>query len=58
LLAIAGFLFVLIHGKNLSKEIEFATGLLLTGLIIYAVRAFIEKEWPFQQSAPSKSEQI
>jgi hypothetical protein len=58
LLAIAGFLFVLIHGKNLSKEIEFATGLLLTGLMIYAVRAFIEKEWPFKQSAPSTPEQI
>ena len=58
LLAIAGFLFVLIHGKNLSKEIEFAAGLLLTGLMIFAVRAFIEKEWPFKSSAPSTSEQI
>ncbi|MGC1870396.1 MAG: APC family permease [Acidobacteriaceae bacterium] len=58
LLAIAGFLFVLIHGRNLSKEIEFATGLLLTGLMIYAVRAFIEKEWPFKQSAPPRPEQI
>ncbi|HTU51838.1 MAG TPA: APC family permease, partial [Acidobacteriaceae bacterium] len=58
LLAIAGFLFVLIHGKNLSKEIEFATGLLLTGLMIYAARAFVEKEWPFKQSTPSTTEQI
>ncbi len=49
LLAIAGFLFVLVHGKDLSKEIEFATGLLLTGLTIYGVRAFIEREWPFQR---------
>ena len=58
LLAIVGFLFVLVHGKNLSKEIEFAAGLLLTGLTIYGVRAFIEKEWPFKQSAPSTTEQI
>jgi amino acid transporter len=58
LLAIAGFLFVLIHGKNLSKEIGFATGLLLTGLMIYAVRAFIEKEWPFNQGTHSRPEQI
>jgi APA family basic amino acid/polyamine antiporter len=58
LLAIAGFLFVLIHGKNLSKEIEFAVGLLLTGLMIYGVRAFIEKEWPFKSSEPSTPEQI
>ena len=48
---------MLIHGKNLSKEIEFATGLLLTGLMIFAVRAFIEKEWPFKSSEPSTSEQ-
>jgi amino acid transporter len=54
LLAIAGFLFVLIHGNNLSKEIEFATGLLLTGLMIFAVRAFIEKEWPFRPDAQAR----
>lgn len=58
LLAIAGFLFVLIHGKNLSKEIEFAAGLLLTGLMIFAVRAFIENEWPFKQSDPSTPKQL
>ncbi|MGH9616380.1 MAG: amino acid permease, partial [Acidobacteriaceae bacterium] len=42
LLAIAGFLFVLVHGSNLSNEIEFATVLLLTGLIIYLVRAMAQ----------------
>ena len=51
LLAIAGFLFVLLHGKNLSREIEFATGLLLTGLLIYGVRAVVRREWPFQPRA-------
>jgi hypothetical protein len=51
-------LFVLIHGNNLSKEIEFAIGLLLTGLMIFAVRAFIEKEWPFKQGARARTEQI
>lgn len=47
LLAIAGFLFVLLHGANLSKEIEFAAILLLTGLAIYLLRAFARREWPF-----------
>ena len=51
LLAIAGFLFVLLHGKNLSREIEFATGLLLTGLLIFGVRAIIRREWPFAAPA-------
>jgi APA family basic amino acid/polyamine antiporter len=58
LLAIGGFLFVLIHGNNLSKEIVFAAGLLLTGLMIFAVRAFIGKEWPFKTGAPSRTEQV
>ncbi|MHB8303501.1 MAG: APC family permease [Acidobacteriaceae bacterium] len=47
LLAIGGFLFVLLHGTDLSKEIEFAVVLLLTGLAIYMVRALVRKEWPF-----------
>jgi APA family basic amino acid/polyamine antiporter len=55
LLAIAGFLFVLLHGNNLSKEIEFATALLLTGLMIYGVRAFVEQEWPFRRGAGGES---
>jgi amino acid transporter len=57
LLAIAGFLFVLIHGNNLSKEIEFATALLLTGLTIYGVRALIEREWPFRRDGRVESNQ-
>jgi hypothetical protein len=51
LLAIAGFLFVLFHGKNLSREIEFATGILLTGLMIYGARAVVRGEWPFRRRA-------
>lgn len=47
LIAIAGFLFVLLQGTNLSKEIEFATALLLTGLAIYLGRAMVRREWPF-----------
>lgn len=55
LLAIAGFLFVLFHSTNLSKEIEFAAMLLLTGLTIYLFRAVARKEWPFlrRKNAPS-----
>jgi APA family basic amino acid/polyamine antiporter len=47
LLAIAGFLFILLHGTNLSKEIGFAAILLSTGLVIYLLRAFVRREWPF-----------
>jgi len=51
LLAIAGFLFVLFHGANLSKEIEFAAVLLLTGLAIYLVRAAAHGDWPVRRAA-------
>ncbi len=54
LLAIAAFLFVLFHSANLSKEIEFAAVLLLTGLIIYLVRASRHREWPFQSRVASE----
>lgn len=47
LLAIAGFLFVLLEGKKLSEELEFAAVLLFTGLIIYLVRSATRREWPF-----------
>jgi hypothetical protein len=30
----------------------------LTGLMIFAVRAFIEKEWPFKRSTSSTPEEI
>jgi APA family basic amino acid/polyamine antiporter len=49
LFAIAGFLFVLFHGTNLSREIEFAAVLLLTGLTIYLLRALLRREWPFRR---------
>lgn len=48
LLAIAGFLFVLFHGPNLSKETEFSGLLLMTGLLIFFFRAWLRKEWPFR----------
>ncbi len=51
LLAIAGFVFVLSHGTNLSKELEFAAALLLTGLAIFLSRAAAGREWPFGKHA-------
>ncbi len=50
LLAIAGFLFVLLHGKNLSREIGFAAILLSSGLVIYLLRAATRREWPFAET--------
>ncbi len=47
LLAIAGFLFVLISRKNFQREIRYAVAILIVGLIIYFGRSWRRREWPF-----------
>jgi amino acid transporter len=49
LFAIAGFVFVLIKRPNAVREIRYATLLLAVGLIVYLVRAWRGREWPFTQ---------
>lgn len=56
LIAIAGFLFVLFHGQDLTRELAFASLLLVTGLAIYLIRARISREWPFFQPSGSGRE--
>jgi amino acid transporter len=53
LLAIAGFLFILISRKNFEREIKYAIVVLIAGLVIYLVRACLSREWPFIRSQPS-----
>jgi amino acid transporter len=56
LIAIAGFLFILISRKNFLKEIRYAAVILIAGLIIYMVRAWRGGEWPFGATAPAALE--
>jgi amino acid transporter len=49
LLAIAGFLFILIARKNFQREIKYAVVVLIVGLVIYFVRARRRREWPFDR---------
>jgi hypothetical protein len=51
LLAIMGFLFVLISRQNFQKEVRYAIGILVAGLLIFFLRAWGRREWPFQPSA-------
>jgi amino acid transporter len=53
LLAIVGFLFILFKRENWQKEMRYAVVILLSGVIIYMVRAWRGSEWPF---AGSKAE--
>ena len=47
LVACAGFLFILFNRENALKEVRYAVVILIAGLIIYMVRAWRGREWPF-----------
>ena len=47
LLAIAGFLFILVARKNFLRVIRYAIVILVLGLAIYFVRSWRRGEWPF-----------
>jgi len=53
LLAILGFLFVLLSRRG--NEIRYAAVILVLGLVIYFVRAWLQKVWPFEAHAPVES---
>jgi basic amino acid/polyamine antiporter, APA family len=52
LLALSGFIYVLISRKNFLKEIKYAAVLVVVGVIVYFARARIRREWPFMRSEP------
>ncbi|HMG37243.1 MAG TPA: APC family permease [Blastocatellia bacterium] len=49
LIAVVGFIYVLISRQNFQKEIRYAVVLLVLGLIIYFIRSYRRREWPFSQ---------
>src|SRR5271165_3892088 len=46
-LAIAGFTFILVERRNFLREIRYAVVILVIGLLIYMVRSWRRREWPF-----------
>ncbi|MCY7375360.1 MAG: APC family permease [Pyrinomonadaceae bacterium] len=50
LLAIVGFLYVMFMRPNFLKEIRYAAVLIVVGLIIYFIRVYRRKEFPFAAS--------
>jgi len=51
LLALAGFIYVLISRKNFLKEVRYAAVLVVVGFVVYLVRAHRRGEWPFNRVA-------
>lgn len=56
LVAVAGFTFILLARKNFQREIKYALLILMAGLVIYFVRAWNRKEWPFTTGSPRAHE--
>jgi APA family basic amino acid/polyamine antiporter len=53
LLASIGFIFVLSSRTNSLKQVRYALVILMTGIAIYMVRAWRNREWPFEVSPAS-----
>ena len=47
LIAFSGFLYVLIMRKNFEKEIRYAVVLIVIGLVLFFVRSYRQRDWPF-----------
>jgi amino acid transporter len=47
LLALVGFLYVMFMRDGFAKQVRYAAVLLVTGVIIYLVRSYKRKEYPF-----------
>jgi amino acid transporter len=46
-LAFIGFVYVLISRQNFLKEVRYAGVLIVIGSILFCVRSYRRKEWPF-----------
>jgi amino acid transporter len=47
LLAIAGYLFILFNREHWQNEMRYAVVILLAGVMVYMIRAWRGREWPF-----------
>jgi amino acid transporter len=54
LLALTGFVYVLVSRKNFLKEVRYAAVLVVVGLTIYFIRSWKRGEWPFDKALESR----
>jgi amino acid transporter len=47
LIASASFIFILVSRRNFLREVRYAVVILVAGTVIYGVRAWRRREWPF-----------
>ena len=51
LIAAVSFIFILVSRRNFLREVRYAGVILVVGLLIYLVRAWRHREWPWKASA-------
>ena len=56
ILAILGFLYVVIKRHDSLREVRYAAVILIAGVIIYLVRSWRNREWPFGATLPAPAE--
>src|SRR6202521_1643574 len=56
ILAIAGFGYILFWRHNFLKEIRYAFVILIAGILLYVMRAWRNRDWPFRVALPSPAE--
>ena len=56
ILAIVGFTYIVVKRHDSLKEIRYAAVILIVGLIIYMLRAWRNRDWPFRATIPSPAE--
>jgi diacylglycerol kinase len=47
LLALTGFVYILISRQNFQREVLLAVALIVMGTVVYLLRARVRREWPF-----------
>ncbi len=49
LVAFAGFVYVLVMRNNFLKEVRYAAVILVLGVLIFLVRSWRNRQWPFER---------
>jgi APA family basic amino acid/polyamine antiporter len=55
LVAAASFIFILVSRKGFFREIRYAAVILVAGILVYCVRAWRRREWPFGNPSAAAS---
>jgi hypothetical protein len=53
LVSIVGFSYIVVERKDFLREIRYAFVIVVAGILLYALRAWRNRDWPFRQALPA-----